>query len=132
MGEHREKRGFADRVQRASVKFTLAEVQAAGATTTLSKTFGKIPPNAVILATILKRTSQFGNGAAGTYVLNIGDGTTSNNVLSAGDIDGGTSTVLGGTPALVNGGTFTAVITGSANLSTTTAGECEAEIRFIA
>lgn len=122
-----------DRVRRARVKFKASEIQAAGAVTSLVKTFGKIPPFAVILGTVLKRTVQMTNGAAATYALNVGDGTSSTNVLNGGDVDGG-ATPVATAPAgtLVNGGTFTATLTSSANLSTLTAGECEFEVRYIA
>ena len=82
-----------DRVRKAKVKFTASEIQAAGAFTTLAKTFGKIPPYAIIMGVLLKRTVQMTNGAAATYALNVGDGTTGNNILNAGDVDGGTTPV---------------------------------------
>jgi len=133
MGLNREKKAFQGRVREVSVTFTVAELQAlAGGVTTLEKEFGDIPPDAIILYSLLKRGVAFTDGSTGTFGLTVGDGTTADNVMGAGDIDGGTTDVLTAEDALVDGGTFTATLTGSVDLNTATAGSCEAKIRFIA
>lgn len=130
----RLKEAYQGRVRRAKVTFTLAEIQAAGAVLTLSKLFGDIPPEAIITYTKLKRTVAVTDGAAGTFALTIGDNTTADNVMlaAAGDVDGGTTTLVVDKGAYVNGGKFKATLTGSVNLSTVTAGTFEATVFFIA
>jgi len=125
---------YKGRVRRAKVEFTLAEIKAAGAVLTLSKLFGDIPPDAIIAYTVLKRGVAVTDGAAGTFALTIGDNTTADNVMlaAAGDVDGGTSTLIVNKAAYVNGGKFKATLTGSVNLSTVTAGTFEAIVFFVA
>lgn len=127
-------KAFEGRTRRAVVTFTLAEIKAAGATTTLSKLFGTIPPGAIITYTKLKRTVAVTDGASGTFALTAGDSTTADNIMlaAAGDVDGGTSTLVVDKGAYVNGGTFKATLTGSVNLSTVTAGTFELTVFFIA
>lgn len=128
----RVNKAHADRVRRVKVRFTAAELIAAGATMTLAKTFGKIPPNAVVLSVLLNRIADVTDGSTGAFDLDIGDGTTADSILDGGDIDGGTGKVHASTNVFVDGGTFTATVIGDVNLSTVTAGEFEAEVRFIA
>lgn len=134
MGLEREKKAFKGRVAEVSCPIDVSELQAlADGVTTLTKTFGTIPPDAIVLYSVLKRTAAFTDGDAGTFALTVGDGTTADNVMGTGDIDGGTTTVLTAEDALIeDGGTFTATLTGSVDLNTATAGSCEAIIRFIA
>jgi hypothetical protein len=125
---------YKGRTRRAIVTFTLAEIKAAGAVLTLAKTFGDIPPGAIITYTKLKRGVAVTDGAAGTFALTVGDNTTADNVMAAaaGDVDGGTSTLVVNKGAFVDGGTFKATLTGSVNLSTVTAGTFEVTVFFIA
>lgn len=134
MGLQREKKAFEGRVRRASVSFTLADFTSlAAAVTELEKEFGDIPPDAIIQYTKLNRTAAFTDGAAGTFDLDVGDGTTGDNILDGGDIDGGTGKVLAATDVLLgDGGTFTAKVVGSVDLNTLTAGACELTVFFIA
>jgi GTPase len=96
--------------------------------------FGGIPPEAIVTYTKLKRGVAVTDGAAGTFALTIGDNTTADNVMvaAAGDVDGGTTTLVVNKAAYVNGGTFKATLTGSVNLNTVTAGTFEATVFFIA
>jgi len=130
----RLKDAYQGRVRRAKVTFTLAEIQAAGAVLTLSKLFGDIPPEAIITYTKLKRTVAVTDGSTGTFALTVGDNTTADNVMlaAAGDVDGGTTTLVVDKGAYVNGGKFKALLTGSVNLSTVTAGTFEVTVFFIA
>lgn len=133
--QERLEKAYKGRTRFVRVKFTLAEIQAAGTgVKTLSKLFGDIPPDAIITYTILKRTVAVTDGDAGTFALTIGDNTTADNVMlaAAGDVDGGTTTLLVDKGAYVNGGKFKATLTGSVNLSTVTAGAFEAIVGFIA
>lgn len=132
MGLDREKKAYAGRVREVVCTLTVAELQAlANGVTTLVKTFGVIPPNAIIMYSLLKRTVAFTDGAAGTFGATVGDGTTADNVMATGDIDGGTTDVLTAETSLVDGGTFTLTVTASVDLNTATAGSCEVAIRFI-
>lgn len=134
MGLHREKKAFEGRVREVRCTLTAAELQAlAGGVTTFAKQFGTIPADAIILFSLLKRSVAFTDGAAGTFGATVGDGTTADNVMAVGDIDGGTTPVLTAEDALISdGGTFTLNVSGSVDLNTVTAGSCEAIIRFIA
>lgn len=133
MGEYREKKAFKGRVREARVTLTATELQALGAGTTYAKQFGSIPPDAIITHTLLKRGVAFTDGDTGTFAATVGDGTTGNNVMPTGDIDGGTTPVLTAQDALISaGGTFTLNVSSSVNLNTATAGSCEVIVRFIA
>lgn len=130
----RLKKAFEGRVRRATVTFSKAELNAAGTgVKTLSKLFGTIPPSAIILYTLQKTPTAVTDGAAGTFVLDVGDNTTADNILADGDIDAGTTPILTETNAFIAaGGTFKATVTGSVNLSTVTAGSVSLTVFFIA
>lgn len=126
-------KAYQGRVRRARVTFSKAELNAAGTgIKTLSKLFGTIPPDAIILYTLQKTPAAVTDGDAGTFVLDVGDNTTADNILADGDIDAGTTPILANKNAYVNGGTFKATVTGSVNLSTVTAGSIELIVFFIA
>lgn len=131
MSLEREIKAYQGRVRKARVTFSRAELNAATATT-LSKTFGTIPPDAIVLYTLQKTPVAVTDGAAGTFVLDVGDNTTADNILADGDIDAGTTPILSESNDYVNGGTFKATVTGSVNLSTVTAGSIELIVFFIA
>lgn len=132
MGLYREKKAFEGRVREVSVPITTTELQAlAGGVQSYEKPFGTIPPDAIILYSLLKRSVAFTDGAVGTFAATVGDGTTANNVAATLDIDGGTTDVLAAEDNLVDGGTFTLTVTGDVDLNTVTAGAAEVVIRFI-
>jgi glycerol kinase len=133
MSLEREIKAYQGRVRRARVTFSKAELNAAGSgVKTLSKLFGTIPPDAIILYTLQKTSAAVTDGAAGTFVVDVGDNTTADNILADGDIDAGTTPIVTESNAYVNGGTFKATVTGSVNLSTVTAGAIDLTVFFIA
>jgi hypothetical protein len=98
----------------------------------LIKTFGVIPPDAIVQTTMLKRGVAFTDGGVGTIDLDVGDGTTVDSILANGDVDGGVTTLVAGINVYQNGGVFTANLNSSVDLNTLTAGSCELTVWFIA
>lgn len=128
MGLVREKRAHRRRNREAGATFDCAELQGLGAGVKLfSKTFGTIPPKAVILFTAVDRIQAYDDGPSSSFTLDLGDGTSQDNILDGADIDAAETILpdLGAT--FVNGGVFTATImanNGAVDLQDCTQGIC--------
>ena len=130
MSLSRIKRNARLRVRRAKKTITFDQLTESAGSQAFA--FGAIPADAIVLGYVVNVKTGFTDGVAGDFDIDLGDGTTADNILDGGDLN----VVAKLDPAaalhtLLEGGTFTATVLATVDVDTATAGEADITVFYI-